>query len=416
MSSNQTVAGATAGKLHLLDLAALKSQMGDRWARMADPVECFFEGAVRRNLGPGDIFFRQGELSYILMFRALSPDEAQLKCRSISEEVSERLFGDRVSKASFRALVMPLPPDALAGAAMPDGLDELLENKGKETIFLATASKDQETSAKVDEPAADTEEPTYFYRPIWDATKNVVVTYLCQSDDDKYAWLIGSSRKQGNPQDRQASVDYRVLRECAARTLQLHRAGLRVLFGVSVALDTLSHARLWISYSRDLQTIAPAVSRDFAFFVTGIDSGVPNIRLAQELPKLTRLSHQIFCVIEDRGYVGTRFSRTGAHAIGIQLSPGEAESAAMGRIVELARQASEAGLAAFVLGVPSTCIMLHALGQGIRYLEGSIIRPAVSDPRHAFAQSLEYVYTSGKNKPPADRRNNSGSERKPHGG
>jgi hypothetical protein len=204
-------------------------------------------------------------------------------------------------------------------------------------------------------------------------------------------------------------VDRSVLRECAARALQLHRSGLRVLFGVSVALDTLSHGRLWIPYSRELQAIAPAVSRDFAFFVTGIDSGVPNIRFAQELPKLTRLSHQIFCVVDDRGYIGTRFTRTGAHAIGIQLSPGDSEAAAMGRIVELARQASEAGLAAFVLGIPSTCIMLHALGQGIRYLEGSVIRSAITDPRHAFAQSLEYVYTSGRNRPPAVKQSVSGA-------
>ena len=50
MTNDQTKTIATAGKLHLLDLAGLKSQMGERWARMADPVECFFEGAVRRNL------------------------------------------------------------------------------------------------------------------------------------------------------------------------------------------------------------------------------------------------------------------------------------------------------------------------------------------------------------------------------
>ena len=59
----------------------------------------------------------------------------------------------------------------------------------------------------------------------------------------------------------------------------------------------------------------------------------------------------------------------------------------------------------FVLDVPTTAIMLHALGQGSRYLEGPVIRPAIFDPRHAFAQSLEYVYTSARNKPPASGRN-----------
>lgn len=394
---DQTV--ATAGKLQLLDLAAMKTQMGDKWARKADAMESFFEGAVRRSLGPGDSFTRQGELSYVLMFRDLSPEEAQLKCRTIAEEVSERLFGDQVKKAGFRSLVMPMPPGA---PVAPEGVDSLLEQKGKEMIFLATNSGEQKAAPEAQATATqEAEDLTFCYRPIWDATKNVVVTYLCHSDDDKYAAMLGTG-KEGQRQEYQASVDNSVLRECAARAEQLHRSGLRILFGVSVALDTLSHARLWMPYSRDLQAVTSAVARDFAFFVTGIDSGVPNIRLAQELPKLTRLSHQIFCVIDDRGYIGARFSRTGAHAIGIQLAAGEAEAAAMGRIVELSRQSSEAGLAAFVLGVPTTSIMLHALGQGIRYLEGPVIRPAVTDPRHAFTQSLEYVYM-GKVRPAADK-------------
>jgi hypothetical protein len=409
MLTDQAVANASAGKLHFLDLADLKAQMGSKWTRMEDTVERFFEGAMRRNLGPGDSFIRQGELSYILLFRSLGPEEAQLKCRTICEEVCERLFGDQVYRASLRTLISPLKPDFVAGDEGAAALDEHLERHGKETIFRVDPAGDSASPAAAHPAPAEAEAEsedgmTFSYRPIWDATKNVVVTYLCQSDDN-YASLVGSSREDSPPLDRQAAIDRRILLECAARNLQLHQSGLRILSGVAVALDTLSHSRLWSSYSRDLQSISPTVSRDFAFFVTGIDSGVPNIRLAQELPKLTRLSHQIFCVIDDRGYIGSRFARTGAHAIGICLSPGETEAASMGRIVELSRQAADGGLAAFVLGIPSTCLMLHALGQGIRYLEGSIIRPAISDPRHAFAQSLEYVYTSKSRKARPNKQN-----------
>ena len=202
------------------------------------------------------------------------------------------------------------------------------------------------------------------------------------------------------PEDKQAARDRAVLRECASRTHELHRSGLRIMSGVSVALDTLSHSRLWASYSKDLQAMSPDIFRDLAFFVTGIGSGVPNIRLAQELPKLKRAARQIFCLVEDRGYIGTRFARTGTHAIGIALSLSETEAFSMSRIRELAQQGSDAALATFVLGVRSTSIMLFAIGQGVRYLEGAVIRPAVSDPRHAFAQSLEYVYTAKRNKTP----------------
>jgi hypothetical protein len=392
---------ASAGKLHLLDLADMKSQMGERWARMADPVERFFEGAVRRNLGPGDTFLRQGELSYLLLFRDLSPEEAQIKCRTISEEVCERLFGDQIQRASLRTLVMPLGPDVAVGNAISGALDELLERKGRETILQISKGG----AAAPDAPAPVSHAPdegceidttSYLYRPIWDATKKVVLTYLCQGTAAGDQAQQIAARESGRAEDRQAVIDRCVLRECASRTEQLHRDGLRLLSGVSVDLGTISHSRLWAPYSKQLQTIPSHISRDFAFFVTGIDSGVPNIRLSQELPKLTRLSHQIFCVLEDRGYIGTRFARTGTHAIGIALQPGEAESLAMVRIAELTQQAADGSLAAFVLGIPSSSLMLYALAQGIRYLEGPAIRPALADPRHAFVQSLEHVYTSRK--------------------
>jgi hypothetical protein len=405
MPNDPIASSASAGKLHLLDLASVKAQMGDRWARMADPVERFFEGAIRRNLGPGDTFLRQGELSYILLFPNLSPEEAQIKCRTIAEEVCERLFGDQV-QGSLRTLVAPLSPDALAGDAISGVLDELLERKGKEAIVEVTASKKREPKACALGPGVAATEGdqgafTFLYRPIWDATKNVVITYLCQGIEASDA--SANAEVHTRSEDKQAALDRAVLQECAGRTHELHRSGQRILAGVAVDLNTLSHSRLWASYSKDLKALSPDIFRDLAFFVTGIDSGVPNIRLTQELPKLTRLSRQIFCVIEDRGYVGTRFARTGTHAMGIALSPSETEAFSMTRIRELAQQGSDAALATFVLDVPSTSIMLYAIRQGIRYLEGAIIRPAVSDPRHAFAQSLEYVYTVGRNKASLDK-------------
>lgn len=403
MPSETITANASAGKLHLLDLAEMKAQMGERWTRMADPVERFFEGAVRRNLGPGDTFLRQGELSYILLFRDLSAEEAQVKCQTIAEEVCGRLFGDQVESASLRTVVAALGPDAMAGGAISGALDEMLERKGKEVIVKWDPSgpvepKESPSAPGTSEAESGEDALTFLYRPIWDATKNVVITYLCQSVDADDAAAKDRRKVYERAEDKQAMVDGAVLRECAERTHQLHCSGLRILSGVAVSLDTLSHSRLWSPYSKALQAISPEIFRDFAFFVTGIDSGVPNIRLMQELPKLNRLSRQIFCVIDDRGYIGTRFARTGTHAIGIVLSRGETEAFSMTRIRELAQQAADAGLACFVLGVRSTSIMLYAIGQGVRYLEGDVIRPAVSDPRHAFAQSLEYVYTVRKNK------------------
>jgi hypothetical protein len=392
-TANEAMAGTvkTAGKLHLLDLTAVRTRMADRWERMSESIARFFESAIRRHLGPGDTFTRQGELSYILLFRELSPDEARLKCCTICEELGERLFGDEVEGASLRALVAALTP-GLAATDAP-AVDALLERKGKETIIRIRPSREEADEGAHMPAAAPAQEPparpppAFRWRPLWDAAKSVVITYLCHPQE------AGEAGREPDAESRQAALDRAILAECAAGTCRLHARGFRLLHGVPVALDTISHSRLWAPYSRALQQVPPDVSRDFAFFVTGIDSGVPNIRLTQELPKLSRLSRNIFCLLTDRGYVAARFLRTGTHAVGIALSPADAEAVSAGRISELAQQAGGAGIAAFVLGLPSTSLMLHALAAGIRYLEGPVVRPAIGEPRFAFAQSLEDIYT-----------------------
>jgi hypothetical protein len=389
-----------AGKLHLLDLSGIKSRMGERWERTSDLVERFFDGAIRRNLGPGDTFIRQSELSYILLLRDLSPDEAKIKCCTICEELSERLFGDQVHSASLRTLVASLVSSALPEDAPTEAFDEILERDGSETIIRVGPAPGQSATATGDPEQNWSDEgrcpaPLKFkHRPIWDTATNVVVSYLCQNDGPVQLSDDMAGMGLAGPEARQAIIDCAVLRECASSMQTVHRRGFRLISGATVALDTLSYSRFWMQYSEELQKIPSGISRDFTFFVTGIDHGIPNIRLAQVLPKLSKYSRGVFCVLNDRGYVGTRFSRTATHAIGIDLSVASAESLSTNRITELSQQAASAGLAAFVLGISSTSILLHAMSHGIRYLEGPAIRQTVPAPRFAFAQTLEDIYAS----------------------
>lgn len=387
-----------AGKLHLLDLTDIKARMGARWEKTSDLVERFFDGAIRRNLGPGDTFVRLGEMSYILLLRDLSPEEAKIKCCTICEELSERLFGDQVHSASLRSLVASLASSALPEDAPVEAFDEILERDGSETIIRVGPPPGPAANTPNHEGwedgAGECAPLRFKHRPIWDTATNVVISYLCQSDGPLQPSDDIRGTGLAGPEANQAATDRAVLRECAASMQSTHKRGFRLISGATVTLDTLSYSRFWLQYSEELQRIPPGMSRDLIFFVTGIDRGIPNIRLAQVLPKLSKHSRGVFCVLSDRGYIGTRFSRTATHAIGIDLAAGSAESLSLNRITELSQQAVSAGLAAFVLGIASTSVMLHAISHGIRYLEGPAIRQAVSEPRYAFAQSLEDVYAS----------------------
>jgi len=83
-------------KLHILQLEPIKEKLGDRWSRLSDLVHKLFEKTLKHAQGQGDHFIQSGELSYIVTFRELAPEEAGLVCEAVAREVCKLLFGDGV--------------------------------------------------------------------------------------------------------------------------------------------------------------------------------------------------------------------------------------------------------------------------------------------------------------------------------
>src|SRR5690606_34965443 len=50
------------------------------------------EEAISKYMMPGDIFIRYKDDSYVIVFAAAGPEEAQIKARLIAEEIKRRLF------------------------------------------------------------------------------------------------------------------------------------------------------------------------------------------------------------------------------------------------------------------------------------------------------------------------------------
>jgi len=408
IAPSPTDSAGSASKLHLLDLAQLKQRLGARWCRLSVHVERFFESAIQRSLGPGDSYTRMDELSYVVLFRDLSEAEAQMKCETVLRDVCQRLFGEHGMQVKMRSLVAhlttaDLPDDLVPGKA----LDALLEKRGKETVFPSGRREWKPEQNRVSlrlksgagTPAYETVAATeidYLYRPVWDTHKHVVVLYLCQPVPKGRAWDNENlaSFCTAETEEDQATLDLMVLRECEARASNLHQRGARIMVAMPLAFTTLVRGRFWTQFGQTYRDIPPKVARDLAVLVFGIDPGVPGVRLAQELPKLKATAHKVFC-LEDKDAInpGVRFNATGARALGLSLTPEDDEVEAAERLEKLAKQARGSGAETFVLGVRTTSLALRAMAAGVRYMEGLAIRQPCRDPQHAFAQSVEYLYS-----------------------
>ncbi len=258
---------ASAGKIQLLDLGALKERIGAKWDRMSGPVQAFFEAAIRRNLGQGDIFYRSGELAYLVVFRGLSAAETELKCAVIAEEVCQRLFGANGESVTLRSVTGHVAQDDLPrDASHVGGLDALLERNGREVLVSKTAAGIRRSNAP---QAAERElrvrlinqasglqrikasDVAFAYRPVWDCAKHAVLTYLCQpalgplpTDADLATAFLAAEDAEDL-----AFLDLLVLEQCGAQLKRLRLAGLRVVLAVPVHFTTLSRVKSWQAYS-----------------------------------------------------------------------------------------------------------------------------------------------------------------------
>jgi hypothetical protein len=239
------------------------------------------------------------------------------------------------------------------------------------------------------------EQLSFEYRPIWDCSRQGVITYLCQPIPPyglatALAGTAGFCTAEGQDEDR-AYLDGVLLLQCAQRIEQSRKSDSRVRLGTPLHFTTLAQSCAWEHFKDIQQTICPDILRDIVFVVFDLHS-VPNIRLKQQLAKLNRGGH-IFCVTEPGDAVAAQFANAGADAVGIELPqypPNEKQI--LGHIQSLGREARQIGCDSFILGVGSTSRALNAMAAGVRYLEGTAVHPSVTDPGHVFIDALEDLY------------------------
>jgi hypothetical protein len=353
-------------------------------------------------MGPGDTFYSSDELSYLVLFRDLSIAEVQLKCAVIVEEVCHKLFGDQEEEISVRSLVGVSDVVDLDDANARFRLNGALEQDGRETLFSS--------EPRPPRPAAETlrvemviprqplhsvnlDKPSFVYRPLWDTERKAVLTYLCQIMPDSLRMDASLSVPfSAESKDGQVLLDELCLRECLRRAKNLRDAGLRVLFAAPLHFSTLCRPRLWSRYLSSCKSNSSELFKDMAFLAYGFESGVPHVRLAQELPKLTQLTPHVFCLADQGEGAGMRFRNTGAHAVGITLEPGTPEKAWIEKSAALARDARLGGLEMFILGAKARSAAVNAIGCGARYLEGAAVRLPVANPKNGYFKDISDLF------------------------
>ncbi len=144
-----------AGRVHLLDLGAIKSDLGDQWAQAQDRVTTAMDSILRHRLTAADFHSRIDDASYVLVLHSRTDAEARMLCGLIAMEVKHKLFGEERDVRDIQiATAKPLP----------DGTVELVDLDPTEAVAEALKTgrlKLNEEPAKAAPKPVDEPQPTW---------------------------------------------------------------------------------------------------------------------------------------------------------------------------------------------------------------------------------------------------------------
>jgi PAS domain S-box-containing protein len=89
-----TPGALVAGKLQLIGLADVRAELGDKWPQISDQVFSLADRILRRHLISGDVVQRTTDDGFLVCFKDLSEQEANLKAIEIAQEIRDRLIGE----------------------------------------------------------------------------------------------------------------------------------------------------------------------------------------------------------------------------------------------------------------------------------------------------------------------------------
>lgn len=83
-----------AGRLRVVSLADFHQAVGDKWSRLADKVAMIADAVIRRHVGPGNLYRRQGDDLWLLAFLNGTAETARAAAGQIAQDLSRHLLGD----------------------------------------------------------------------------------------------------------------------------------------------------------------------------------------------------------------------------------------------------------------------------------------------------------------------------------
>jgi hypothetical protein len=368
-----------AGRLHLVSFDALRDREGDAWAQVWQKTELLMRAAIERRLNPGDFYRQVGEHDFVVLFAALSAQEAKLRLAQITDELTRALTGEFAGAKA----------EVLTETAQIDSKHLLAVSKEQGDIPQAIVTEINKAAMMAPAEAASRfHNVRFLFRPIWDVRRNAVINFLAVPVVKTLGGRIvsGESAIEGLADDRHARLEYDILllRRVISELMRVGAQDRRLLFTIPVHVDTISMPGPRTEFLKVWRELPLVLQRLAMFDLVGASDGFPQSRLIEILPSLKPVSRAITLRLPlTAAPVIGRFAHVGLHALSAEAALGR-EEAQSGEFEKFVVAAEKALLLTYLHGIKTGSLARAAVAAGFHCLDGPAIGNAEANPKDAL--------------------------------
>lgn len=389
-----------AGRVNFIGLSKIKDKLGSRWEKLSALADDITRKAIERRLTNVDVYTRYKELHYLIVFAQLSPEQAQLKCALIAEEITKRLLGEDIAPELLEVKTMLSALDGkFEFENVPD--IETLASKIGDGPSEPEASGDPDDDWWNDEETADPlANVQLVYRPMWDVKRNAVTTYVCvpARPSGTGRLMVGESEipRLEEPEVSQR-LDLMIQKRVIGDLRKLVESGKQQLLCLPVHFETLASNQRRLAYlDRCRRGVPPQGVKLLVFELMGVPEGVPQNRLLELAAALKRFSRGVLLRTKVSETVFRPPNETGIAAIGFEhfAAYGVAESKQIAEMERFAAAAKKAALATYVHGLRTISLTTAAIAAGFDFVDGDVVTSVVDTPGGAYSFQMQDLFTA----------------------
>ena len=375
------------GNIHLVGLSRIRERVGDEWPRIADRAQDIAQKAIQRVCGPGDVFTRYDDFSYLIIFASLTREQAQLRCVEIAEDIGRRLLGENflTEAAEVRTGVFETDGTLVFNAVDKQDLVNHLVEHTKQA--KTTDEDDAEPDGDDTSLAAFRLDKTQvlgslkvLYQPMWNPRHRAIAGYFATASAEnvfgKQLWDDAIRSEFGGILSP-AELDLHVTRTAVHSVTRHMSHGTRILAGWPVHFETLATRASREAYIRLCREIPETIRQLLIFELVGQPDGVPASRIVEVVGVLRSFCRSVMVRVPADFRRFDIFQGANIGAVGCSLSGSQVPDAqAIAQISRFAENASRTGQRIYVHGLNSRPQLLAAVAAGYDWIDG----PAVQLP------------------------------------